>query len=126
MSRLFFAFIAALIATAICAVKAREQASSTPTLPPPLIFEACMRHSDLVSIEKASGAAIYMSGYLADGRKLETWYDPKPFDAATNPDGQMFIATVVERPNGSVTKDSCTVIYGVGDVGLTIPPPQQK
>jgi hypothetical protein len=77
---------------------------------------ACIPHADLVTAMKASGALLYASGSLADGRKLEFY-----MDAAGK-----WTPVVVSRPSGIVTKTSCSVIFADSDPGAFIPPEPKK
>jgi hypothetical protein len=81
-----------------------------PTAPLPTL--TCIPHGDLATAMKASGAVIYGIGLAQpDGRKLEFYVTPQ---------GQ-WTGVVVWRPNGSVTKTSCSQIFAIGDPGAFIP-----
>jgi hypothetical protein len=86
---------------------------AAPAAADPLPLMTCIPHADLAAAMKAQGAALFATGALADGRKLEFYMDAA---GAWTP-------VVVSRPTGSVTKTSCSVIFGQGDPGAFIPPP---
>jgi hypothetical protein len=95
---------------------------ATPVGAADLPIGTCINHADVVTAMKAIGASIYATGGLADGRKLEFWFDPKP-RTDTYPNGNKWTPTIVARPTGVVTKTSCTIIFADSDPGVALPPP---
>ena len=88
-------------------------AAGAETLPSPLAPFICHPHADLVAALKGRGQTLYAAGSLADGRKLEVYADPV---------AGIWTSVVVQRPKGgSVTKATCSIIFGEGDPGVLIP-----
>lgn len=86
--------------------------AQTPPATVDLTPLVCVPHGDLVTAMTAAGAVMYPSS-MPDGRKLEFYRSPN----------NAWTSVVVQRPKGGrVTATMCSIIFGLGDPGVSIPP----